>query len=68
MAGLDSMSLEHPGIHHPYQAGLLEAMTKLRGIVGEEASDEALKDILVTADMDINRAVNFYLDSLSRIE
>ena len=37
-----------------------DILSQLRGIVGDDASDEALKDILLAADMDINRAVNFY--------
>ena len=37
-----------------------EALKDLRVIIGEEPSDEVLKDILMAADMDINRAVNFY--------
>lgn len=37
-----------------------EALRELRGVVGEEPSDDALRDILLAADMDINRAVNFY--------
>ena len=36
------------------------ALSQLRGIVGEEPSDDVLKDILLAADMDINRAANFY--------
>lgn len=39
---------------------LHEAMEELRNIVGEEPTDDALRDILIAADMDINRAVNFY--------
>lgn len=37
-----------------------EALMELRGIVGEEPSDDALRDILLAADLDVNRAVNFY--------
>lgn len=36
------------------------AVHELRSIVGEEPTDDTLRDILMAADMDINRAVNFY--------
>jgi hypothetical protein len=39
------------------------ALEQLRGIVGSEANEELLKDFLLAADMDINRAANYYLNT-----
>lgn len=36
------------------------ALKELKDIVGDDAPDDVLQDILLAADMDINRAVNFY--------
>jgi hypothetical protein len=44
----------------PELRALDEAMCKLRDIVGEDPTDATLRDILIAADMDVNRAVNFY--------
>ena len=35
---------------------------KLRTIVGDDPTDEALSELLLAADMDINRAINFYFN------
>ena len=35
---------------------------KLRTVVGDEPTDEVLSELLLAADMDINRAVNFYFN------
>ena len=40
-----------------------EALRTLRNFVGEEPSDDTLRDMLLAADMDVNRAVNFFLDA-----
>ena len=39
------------------------ALDQLKGIVGNEANEELLKDFLLAADMDINRAANYYLNT-----
>ena len=39
------------------------ALRELRGVVGEEASEDLLRDLLLAADMDINRAVNYYFNT-----
>lgn len=39
------------------------ALDQLRVIVGNEANEELLKDFLLAADMDINRAANYYLNT-----
>ena len=44
-------------------SGVDEKVSELRAIVGEEATDELLRDLLEAADMDINRAVNFYFNT-----
>ena len=38
---------------------MVAAMEQLRAVVGEE-SDETLHSLLLAADLDINRAVNYY--------
>lgn len=35
---------------------------KLRVVVGDEPADEVLSELLLAADMDINRAINFYFN------
>lgn len=35
---------------------------KLRTVVGDEPTDEVLSELLLAADMDINRAINFYFN------
>ena len=35
---------------------------KLRTVVGDEPTDEVLAELLLAADMDVNRAVNFYFN------
>lgn len=35
---------------------------KLRVVVGDEPTDEVLSELLLAADMDINRAINFYFN------
>ena len=35
---------------------------QLRNVVGDEPTDEVLSEILLAADMDINRAINFYFN------
>ena len=39
------------------------ALEQLKGIVGSEANEELLRDFLLAADMDINRAANYYLNT-----
>lgn len=41
-----------------------EALQQLRGIVGSDVSQIVLQDLLLAADMDINRAVNYYFNTL----
>lgn len=36
------------------------SLAELRAIVGEEPTDDMLRSLLVAADMDINRALNFF--------
>ena len=33
---------------------------EVKAVVGEEADDDVIKDLLLQADMDVNRAINFY--------
>ena len=47
----------------PPTSGNDESMRELRAIVGDEATDELLQDLLAAADNDINRAVNFYFNT-----
>lgn len=35
---------------------------KLRTVVGDEPTDEVLSELLLAADMDVNRAINFYFN------
>lgn len=44
----------------PQSVVFQQALAELRSIVGEEASEDALKEYLLAADMDVNRALNFY--------
>lgn len=37
-----------------------ESLGELRGILGAEPTDDTLREILLAADMDVNRAANFY--------
>lgn len=39
------------------------ALGDLRAVVGAEVSNDVLRDLLLAADMDINRAVNFFFNS-----
>jgi len=40
-----------------------EALQQLRGIVGPDVSQIMLQDLLLAADMDINKAVNYYFNT-----
>jgi hypothetical protein len=40
-------------------------MTELRKIIGEEASNESLRRVLLAADFDLNRALNFFFTAES---
>ena len=40
------------------------ALEELRAVVGSGAPDELLKDFLLAADCDVNRALNFYFNTL----
>ena len=37
-------------------------LEKLRIVVGDEPTDEVLSELLLAADMDVNRAINFYFN------
>lgn len=39
------------------------ALGDLRAVVGAEVGNDVLRDLLLAADMDINRAVNFFFNS-----
>ena len=39
------------------------ALDQLKVIVGSEANEELLRDFLLAADMDVNRAANYYLNT-----
>ena len=38
------------------------ALGELQAVVGMETSPDVLRDLLLAADMDVNRAVNFFLN------
>ena len=38
-------------------------LESLRAVVGSEVTDDVLRDLLLAADMDINRAVNFFFNT-----
>lgn len=40
-----------------------EAVEELRAVLGADISNDVLRDLLLAADMDINRAVNFFFNS-----
>jgi len=44
----------------PESLAFQEVLGELRSVVGDEATDDVLKEYLLAADMDVNRAVNFY--------
>ena len=46
----------------PASLAFQEALSELRSVVGDEATDDVLKEYLLAADMDVNRAVNFYFN------
>ena len=39
------------------------ALENLRAVLGSEVGDDVLQDLLLAADMDINRAVNFFFNT-----
>ena len=41
-------------------AVMVSALESIRNVVGEEATDDELKSVLLAADMNVNRAVNYY--------
>ena len=47
------------------EEGISAALLQMKDIVGTDATDDVLKSLLLAADMDINRAVNFYFSSMS---
>ena len=47
-------------LYGPDESTIKSAITELRMIVGDEPTEDMLKDILLAADMDINRALNFF--------
>ena len=40
------------------------ALSELKGVVGEEAPEDLLKDLLLAADCDVNRALNYYFNTV----
>ena len=61
LANLDGYSHDVCGMFNtPQSIVFQEALVELRSIVGDEASEDALKEYLLAADMDVNRALNFY--------
>ena len=54
-----------PSLHAPDALAFNAALVNLRGVVGEEASEDLLRDLLLAADMDVNRAVNYYFNTSS---
>ena len=39
------------------------ALESLRAVLGSEVGDNVLRELLLAADMDINRAVNFFFNT-----
>lgn len=39
------------------------ALESLRAVLGSEVGDDVLRELLLAADMDINRAVNFFFNT-----
>lgn len=52
-----------PEFHDADTMEFQSKLEQLRAFVGSEASEELLKDFLLAADMDINRAANFYFNT-----
>lgn len=44
----------------PDESAINSLLSDMRAIVGDEPTDERLKSLLIAADMDINRAINFF--------
>ena len=54
---------QDPSLHVTDTLAFDTALRELRGVVGDEASEDLLRDLLLAADMDINRAVNYYFNT-----
>lgn len=48
-----------PGTHG-FETRVDECIRRLRAIVGEDVSRDCLRDVLLAADFDLNRALNFF--------
>ena len=54
---------QDPSLHVADALAFDTALRELRGVVGDETSEDLLRDLLLAADMDINRAVNYYFNT-----
>ena len=54
---------QDPSLHVADALAFDTALRELRGVVGDEVSQELLRDLLLAADMDVNRAVNYYFNT-----
>lgn len=50
--------------HDPQTLAFQERLSEVRAVVGEEASDELLRELLLQADLDVNRAINYYFNTI----
>ena len=45
---------------HGFETRIDDCIRRLRAIVGDDVSRDCLRDVLLAADFDLNRALNFF--------
>ena len=58
---------QDPSLHAVDALAFDAALRELRGVVGDDVSEDLLRDLLLAADMDTNRAVNYYFNTQGSI-
>ena len=58
---------QDPSLHAVDALAFDSALRELRGVLGEDVSEDLLRDLLLAADMDTNRAVNYYFNTQGSI-
>ena len=58
---------QDPSLHAVDALAFDTALRELRGVVGDDVSEDLLRDLLLAADMDTNRAVNYYFNTQGSI-